>query len=195
MSPDYRSLARKFDELIKRQDIEGALKIGYSAVMDFDLEREYSNSINFIEKMINSIEEPTTISKLMAHLILRGLISGDTIKVKDYREKLQQYKVTPMANLVDEMLYQKEFSIENQFILDSIEKQTIFGKFEPIEDIPFIEFENEDAVYSLEDYFSYGRYIVNLIQLSSSFHHSLNIDIGESMDVNIFEKTRIVKLD
>lgn len=194
--PDYRSVSRKFDEYMLKGDYTSALDISFQAIKEFDSERDYVNSINLLEKMLISIKNPLTKSKLISHVIIRSMITGDSIKTKSYREKLNELEQTSISRMVNNLFEAKEKSEKYEYILDGIEQQTIFGNFEPVENIPFLEFENEDAVYvSMEDYFNFGRYIVNLIQVNSNFHHSITIDIGDASDVSITEKRRIMKLD
>lgn len=195
MSPDFRAVIRKFDDSLKQGDEKQALDMALQAVKEMDDHRNYSNSINLLSHLVNKVSSEVTKSNLVSHLILRGLITGDTLKVAEYGAILENCAETSISLIIKNILNSSSNMSENEYVLDGIEKQTIFGKFEPIQEIPHLEFEDENAVYTtIEDYFNDGRYVVNLIQTTSHFHHSVNIDIGNAIDANIVEKHRIMKL-
>lgn len=196
MSPDFRTIIRKFDDSLKKGDEKLALDMALHAVKEMDDERKYSDSINLLSHLIENVSSKVTKSNLVAHLILRGMITGDTPKVKEYGAILEDSIETTISRIIKNILRSSSHMSKNEYVLDGIEKQTIFGKFEPIQEVPHLEFEDENAVYTtIEDYFNDGRYVVNLIQTTSHFHHSVNIDIGNAIDVNIVEKRRIMKLE
>ncbi len=196
MTPDYRSVLRKYDELLKQGELVSANEVVFQAIKEFDTDREYTNSINLLERMLTNNNSEIFKTKLISHIILRSMISGDSLKYNEYKDKILRSEQTAMSRIILNILEKKEASEKFEYMLDGIEKQTIFGNFKQIEDIPMLEFENEDSVYNtIEDYFNYGKYVVNLIQINSNFHHSITVDIGESIDLTITEKRRIMKLD
>ena len=196
MPPDFRTVIRRFDESFKMRDDKSALQMALHAVKEMDDERKYSDSINLLSHLIEKVSSEVTKTNLISHLILRGMITGDTLKVAEYEAKLEDCTETSISSVIKKILRSTKNVDKNEYMLDGIEKQSIFGKFEPLQEVPYLEFEDENAVYTtIEDYFNDGRYIVNLIQTTSHFHHSVNIDIGDAFDVNIVEKRRIMKLE
>ena len=143
------------------------------AVKEMDDERKYSDSINLLSHLIEKVSSEVTKTNLISHLILRGMITGDTLKVAEYEAKLEDCTETSISSVIKKILRSTKNVDKNEYMLDGIEKQSIFGKFEPLQEVPYLEFEDENAVYTtIEDYFNDGRYIVNLIQTTSHFHHS-----------------------
>lgn len=196
MPPDFRAVLRKFDDFMKRGVENDALNYVQRIISEFDKERDYSSAINILSHVIDKITNPIARSKLVSHLIVRALLTGDILKAKEYQDLLVSLPEVGISKIMKNVLQSREESSNYEFILEGIEKQSIFGVFESLTEIPIMEFENENTVFTtIEDFYSHGRYIVNLIQTTSHFHHSIDVDIGNAIDVNIVEKRRIMKLD
>ena len=159
----------------------------------YDAQREYSHSISVLQKLIEISEKhfsQVQTAKFVELLQVRALLGHDTSSIEGIKLKYSNLPKTPIQNLLD------EYGIESKkIIMETIEKQDIFGDFTPISDAPYLKFNNQDeAITLLEDYYDEGRYILNLLDVSTSLHQSISIDVGKSEEVNIVDRTHTFKI-
>ncbi len=198
MSPEVRSVIRKIDELVIRGEFNDAYNQGILKIQESDQSREYEDSISVLNKLIEhavSLEETVLKENLLVHLMIRHLLRGQLDMAINIRKTLRKEFTVPLAEFAKSIIDAQITNKDTNFVLESIEKQTIFGEFEQEKNIPFIKISKEDEVTRiLEEFFSNGRYIVNLINTENSLLHSINIDIGSAQEINVVENRRIFRI-
>ncbi len=197
MAVEIRSIFRKIDDLVETDPI-GAYNEGIEAIRNSDSDREYDTSLNILEKLIDvskSIGDTAEEEHFTSHIILRQLLVGKI----EYAQKIDTSIVSehplPMTRFTRLILDNHDDARKGNFILESIERKSIFGNYEPIKHMPVLHFNSEDeAIKMLEDFFPDGRYIINLVQNTTALHHSVKIDIGKVQEVNVVENRRTIRL-
>ncbi|MHA2402817.1 MAG: hypothetical protein ACXADH_07490 [Candidatus Kariarchaeaceae archaeon] len=198
MAPEVRSVLRKIDQLFVQGDFNQASELGISSIKECDASREYENSIAILQKLVEyanqNQENNLNKEQFEAHLIIRYLFMGKIEEVQALEEKQKDELTTPISKIAHSLLQARISESDSTYILEGIERQNIFGEFEQMKNLPFILFnDEEEAIQILEDYFDNGRYVINLINTTTSLHHSLNFDVGSAQDVNVVENRRIFR--
>lgn len=198
MAPEVRSVLRKIDQLVVQGEFKQASEFGISSVQESDASREYESSIAILQKLVEyAIENQDNLNKeqFAAHLIIRYLFLGKIEEAQALDQQNQDESTTPISKIAHSLLQAKISENESIYILEGIENQNIFGEFEQMKNLPFILLKDEEeAMQILEDYFDNGRYVINLINTTTSLHHSLNFDVGSAQDVNVVENRRIFRI-
>ncbi|MHA2253109.1 MAG: hypothetical protein ACXAD7_22290 [Candidatus Kariarchaeaceae archaeon] len=196
MAPEVRSVVRKIDDYLAEGDIEKSYDEGITAVIECDESREYEKSILILNKLIecaSNNNDEIIMETLQSHLILRKSVDGSLDSPSEI--ELKDEYIIPLAEMVKSLLESRKLGEELKYVLEGIEKQTIFGEYERLRSTPFLNFSDEDqAIRILEDYYPDGRYIINLTDAKTSLHHSLNIDVGSPKEVNVVENRRIFRI-
>ena len=197
MSPEIRATVRKLDKLIVNNKLTEALNQGIKAIGDFDKERAYEDSLELLGRLTVIAQEndkKLLEQEFISHSIIRLMLLGNKTEIKKLEEQLDD-NFLPINSIVSSLL---QFSRDNQefkFHLRSVEKQSIFGGYEELQNIPVLNFDDEDdAIRIIEEYFPNGRYVINLIQIENSLHHSIDVDIGRPQEVNIVENRRVFRI-
>ncbi|OLS26478.1 MAG: hypothetical protein HeimC2_14950 [Candidatus Heimdallarchaeota archaeon LC_2] len=196
MAKEIRSVLRKIDEAILKGDTDRAYELTKSAVSDYDLEKSYSDSIEILLKL-SSYEaiEQSRIShqEIMAHLLIRYVINGEVKKAKRIKF-LDDFKL-PICELAKSVLETHTSDKIAPYVLQSIEKKSIFGEYIKMSEFPALLLESEDDIVRiLEDYYSDGKYIATMLERKSLLQHSKKVDIGISEETNVVENRRVYRL-
>ena len=198
MPPEVRSVLRKIDQFIVQGKFKQASEIGISSIQECDSSREYENSVAILQKLVecaNQSQKNLNKEQFNAHLIIRYLFMGKIEEAQALEQKQKDEITTPISKIAHSLLQAKISENDSIFILEGIENQNIFGEFEQMKNLPFILFnDEEEAIQILEDYFDNGRYVINLINTTTSLYHSLNFDVGSAQDVNVVENRRIFRI-
>lgn len=193
MAPEIRTILRYMDDYITSGNLNEALERGVQALVEYDKDREFDNAIEILEKLISVAELQNDIiqaAKFVDYLRVRTLLAHDKEKFAGLVKQYEYLPVTPLSTLL------KTEDAEKKIILETIERQSIFGDFVALPNVPFLKFnQGEDALNIVEDYYEEGRYIINLVDTSTSLHQALNIDIGKPEEVNIVERQHIYKIE
>lgn len=193
MAPEIRSILRYMDDYIETGDYDNAIERGISAIKVYDHEREYDSSISILEKLIeieNLRRNTLKIAKYTYHVKVRAMLARDHTKLDQLKNRDNPLPTIPM----DELLPDLDSSDSEHIIVETIERQTIFGDFEPLTEAPFLTFENhEEAVKLVEDYFEEGRYIVNLLDSETQLHQAFDVDNGTPEEINIVDREHIFR--
>ncbi|MDH5403449.1 MAG: hypothetical protein OEY49_13220 [Candidatus Heimdallarchaeota archaeon] len=198
MEIEIRSELLKIEDLIKEGNINNAINQGIISVKTFDKRKNLENSISILNKLVEISEHEDLLmerEKFITHIIVRYALLGDNVKVIAYKNRLNQ-DISQYANFIKYLVEQRLKDLDVEFHLDKIETQNIFGKFEPIHNIPYLSFENDDELFKIiNDYYEDGRYQINLIQSKTSLHHQVIIDKGNIKDMKVVENQRTFILE
>lgn len=198
MAPEVRTVLRKIDEFSIKKDIKGLTKEVSEAISAYDKEREYSKSISVLEKLIENefiTEKSVLLLEFQSHLLLRYLLNNQLAEAKEIRESFNPDITLPLANLSSDLLKYVDSNLSAEYVVQSIERKSLFGVYENLTYTPSIRFDSEDeAIRILEDYFPSGKYIVNLVQNESQLLHSIKVDVGTSHEVNVLENRRTFRI-
>ena len=198
MAPEVRTVLRKIDEFSIKKDIKALTKEVSQAISAYDKERDYSKSISVLEKLVENefvTKNNVLLLEFQSHLLLRYLLNNQFTEAKEIRERFNPNITLPLANLTSDLLEYVDSNISAEYVVQSIEKKSLFGAYESLPYTPSIRFDSEDdAMRILEDYFPSGKYIVNLVQNESQLLHSIKVDVGTSHEVNVLENRRTFRI-
>ncbi len=195
MANEIRSVLRKIDEAITKGDIEKAFEITKTAVSEFDQEKSYNDSIEVLLKFSTYdaiINSRIKHQEIMAHLVIRYVLQGEIKKAK--KIKFIDEINLPICGLAKSVLETHTSVDKSPFVIQAIEKKSIFGEYVKMSDFPALFLESEDEIIRiLEDYYSDGKYVATLLERKSLLQHSKKVDIGVSEDTNVVENRRIYR--
>lgn len=192
---EIRSVLRKIDEAILKGDVDKAYEVTKSAVSEFDQEKSYSDSIEVLVKLSSyeAIENSRVKhQEIMAHLLIRYVLQGEIKKAK--KIKFIDEINLPICGLAKSVLDAHTSEAKSPFVVQAIEKKSIFGEYIKMSDFPALFLESEDEIIRiLEDYYSDGKYVATLLERKSLLQHSKKVDVGVSEDTNVVENRRIYR--
>lgn len=197
MTQEVRSVIRSIENNIKDLNIKDAYNIGVEAIKEFDGVGEYKNSIKILMKFLKypNIEVFSVNKvKILSHLILRALLTGEIEEFSDIINQEKNLKKSILGN-ISHILANNPNEIEGEFILDGIEKVDLFGDLNPLDQIPQLKFDDEDEIVRvIEDFYDQGVYHLTYFEKITKLHHMLTINNGKMEEMNVAEKKKILKL-
>ncbi|MHA2501588.1 MAG: hypothetical protein ACXAE3_01765 [Candidatus Kariarchaeaceae archaeon] len=194
MAPELRTILRYIDDHLGTGDYDSAISKAIQSIKVYDDEREYENSISVLEKLISIAElrkDTTSTLKYVDNLKTRALLSRNKKKYQEICKMYDNLPTTPLGSLLEGGMVGKE----KEIILENLDIQTIFGDFENVPDIPYIYFNSsDDAIRTIEEYYEPGRYLVNLLNISTSLHQAFNLDVGDPEEFNVVDRSHTFRI-
>jgi hypothetical protein len=197
VAKETRSILRKIDKSMVKGEINKAFTQTLESVSEFDREKMHSEAIEILVKVLEYEEvqnDRVKHQEILAHLMMRYVLNGEINKAKNIKF-IEDLKL-PICELAQTVLESHDSDTGSPYILQSVEKKSIFGDYMVVPSIPALYIEEEDdAIRILEDYFPNGKYVVNILERESTLQHSKKVDIGNSEETNIVENRRVFKLE
>ena len=182
------------DDYIAEGDFENAKSRGIQAIHVYDEEREFENSISILEKLIEIAEiqhNTIEIMRFVDNLKARALLTRNKKKYAEVSKIYSNTPVTPLSKFFEKNIVKED----KPFIIENLDIQSIFGDFEIVPNIPDVFFKSaDDAIRVVEDYFEPGRYLLNLLNISTSLHQAINLDVGDPEEFNVVDRTHTFRI-
>jgi hypothetical protein len=197
VAKEIRAILRKIDQSIVKDDLNKAFTQTMEAVSEFDQERMYAESIELLVKVLDYEQvqnDRVKHQEISAHLMIRYVLNADITQAKSIKfvDDLQ----LPICEFAKTILESHDSEALSPYILQSVEKKSIFGDYMVVPSVPALYIkEQDDVIRILEDYFPNGKYVVNIFERESSLQHSKKVDIGNSEETNVVENRRVFKLE